>query len=255
MMPVLTAVTLNGAPILGSFSKALPGGVAFNYGQSGGADCDRSCTYHPDSTSPHVSPDTMPCYAWKGEKRWDRQRLKAKQARHQATDRDELTAGAYAEVKRRRQISWFRFSAFGSCPAKPPRLFRELCEHLSGRKIGIHLPLESWAKTRRYRKELKGLKVAVRRSCQSVRAFLRASTNENPISVVAGSLSDTPRQRVAIALKLAAQRAQRTGRKCIVCPAVAVVHLRLVAPKAKCGAGGCTGCANDQWDIVYPAHK
>ena len=115
------------------------------------------------------------------------------------------------------------------------------------------MPVESWAKTRRYRKELKGLKVAVRRSCHTVRAFIRASINDNPISVVAGIMAQTPRERVAESRRVAKRRSLATNRKTVVCPAVASVHLRTGSKTAKCG--NCTACADSQIDIVYPAHR
>ena len=239
-------------PILGEFGKAVKNGVAFNYGISGGPDCDKKCTYHPVSTSRYATAETLRCYAWNTEGAFNRKALKAKQERHQLTDRNKLTELAYKEVERKPVITWFRFSAFGSCPLTPPKLFRKLCKLLKARKIDIHLPLESWAKTRRYRKELGGLNIAVRRSCQSIQSFLTASIRNNPLSVVVGNKCNTRKERIRLASIVASKRAKRTGKKCIVCPAVVVSLLRINAPKAKCGS--CTACADIDLDIVYPAH-
>jgi len=61
-------------------------------------------------------------------------------------------------------------------------------------------------------------------------------------------------ERVSEAKRIAAARSARTGRKCIVCPAVAAryLHHNRPAPLAKCG--NCTACAHSHVDVVYPLH-
>ncbi len=258
MMTLYTQVTIRSAPILGTFSKAKPGGVALNYGESSGPDCDTDCPYHAESTSAQAVDTDVRCYAYEVERRYDRENLRNKLHRHQVTNRESITTQAHQEVRRRiaskqRRIPWFRFSAFGSVPRIPPKAFRPLCEDLEDAQIDVHLPVESWAKTRRYRKELKGLNIAVRRSCHSVKAFLRASIRNNPISVVVGTMDQTPAERIAESKRVAAARTARTNRKTVVCPAVASTHLRTRSDKAKCG--WCDACAKESIDIVYPAHK
>ena len=254
----MAQLTIGNAPILGVFGKGIKGSIAFNYGESCGPDCDLNCPYHFQSISKHAVAQDVRCYAYKIERRYDRVALANKLHRHQVTSRESLTLQAHAEVKKikaskRHPITWFRFSAFGSVPNEPPRALRPLCEELEQDKIDVHLPAESWTKTRRYRKELKGLKVAVRRSCHTVRAFLRASIKDNPLSVVAGTMAQTPRERVAQSRVVAKRRSRVTNRKTVVCPAVAAIHLRPGSKTAKCG--NCTACADSQIDVVYPAHK
>ena len=253
-MESLIQITIKSPPILGMFSKATKGAKAFNYGSSAGPDCDKCCPHHPESISAHAkSADTL-CYAWKVERRHDRQQLQNKLHRHQLTNREHLTALAMAEVdKIKSVIPWFRFSAFGSVPSLPPSNFRQLCQLLEQRNTPLHLPVESVAKTLRYRKELKGLKVAVRRSCGSVRSFVRSSIRANPLSVVAGTMQQSPSDRIVESKRVAAMRTKRTKRKTVVCPAVATIMTGNRSSKAKCG--NCVACANPDIDIVYPVHK
>lgn len=258
MMPTYVQVTIRSAPILGGFSKARKGSKALNYGESGGPDCDTDCAMHPESTSAHARPDDVRCYAWKLEKRPDRKSLSNKLHRHQLYNRESLTALALQEVRKspvvgKGKIPWFRFSSFGSVPGEVPKYFRQLCEELERRGIDTHLPVESYAKARKYRKVLKGLNIAVRRSCQSTSLFIRASIHNNPLSVVVGSMKQTPRERVAESKRVAKLRTLRTGKPTIVCPAIAAMHLRTGSDKAKCG--WCTACADEEYDIVYPGHR
>jgi len=55
---------------------------------------------------------------------------------------------------------------------------------------------------------------------------------------------------------LARARTEKTGRKCIVCPAVVVSfnhrHDKARLAKAKCG--NCTACAHGHVDVIYPLH-
>ena len=258
MTTIMTQLTIRGAPILGVFGKGIDGSIAFNYGESCGPDCDLNCPYHFQSISPHAKGRDNRCYAFRLEQRPDRKALSSKLHRHQVTNRDSLTSQAHTEYRRIKKrskvkVKWFRFSAFGSVPKSPPPAFRPLCEELRADEVDVHLPVESWAKARRYRKELKGLTVAVRRSCHSVGAFVRASIHNNPLSVVVGTMAQTPRERLAQSKVVAKMRSLVTMRKTLVCPAIAAMILRTGSKTAKCG--NCVACADDQIDVVYPHHK
>ena len=258
MSSIMTQLTIKGLPILGTFGKGIKGSIAFNYGSSCGPDCDRNCPLHVNSISPHAKGRDFRCYAYGVERRYDRVSLANKLRRHQVTNRSSLTALARTEYKKTRKrtklkVKWFRFSAFGSVPNDPPPEFRPLCEDLEQDKVDVHLPVESWAKTKRYRKELRGLNIAVRRSCHTIRAFVRASIHNNPISVVAGTMKQTPRQRLTKSKVVAKMRSVVTNRKTLVCPAVAAMILRTGSKTAKCG--NCVACADSQIDIVYPLTK
>ena len=258
MTALLTQVSIKGSPILGVFGKGIKGSIAFNYGESCGPDCDTNCPHHADSISPHAKDSDSRCYAWKAERRFDRVNLRNKLHRHQLTNRESITTQAHTEYRRikkrvKSKVKWFRFSAFGSVPKDVPVAFRPLCEELKADKVDIHLPVESYDKVLKYRKVLKGLNIAVRRSCATANHFIRASTRINPLSVVVGNMNQTPKERLVESLKVAKRRSKRTNRKCIVCPAIAVQVLNKGSNNAKCG--NCVACALPHVDIVYPVHK
>ena len=241
-------LTIQGnAPILGTFGKSVPGGIAVNFGRSGGKHCDRGCPYHPESPQ-----DRAKCYAAGCEEY--RQSLAVKLDRHESSDPAELVKVARLEIalkQARARVPWIRISSFGSVPHNPPEGFRELMEDAIECDTPVHFPVESPQKASTYRKCLDGLPIAVRESTYTVRRFLRA---DGPASVVGGSMgSHSPKERVKVSKRIAAIRTKRTGRKCVVCPAVAAKHLRTGSKNAKCGA--CTACADPLIDIVYPAHK
>lgn len=248
---MIVGLTVKGREVLGSFGKGTTGSVTLNFATSGGANCDTACAYHPNSTNPNASAADARCYAAATERRHDRVQLLAKLERHEATDADILIASATAEMDRRGwRAPWFRFSSFGSVPATVPANLLSFVVRLRENGIPIHFPVESAAKADRYRTALSGTGIAVRESVTDTSRWLSANT---PVSIVAGSMRETPRQRIAAAKAIAAQRTTAVGRKCIVCPAVAAMHLRTKSDKAKCGS--CTACANPEIDIVYPVHK
>ena len=234
--------------VLGSFSKACAGAAALNFARSGGPNCERGCPYHPESTA--SAPASARCYAVRIEHRPDRQQLASKLDRHEAAGADavilaaerELAAAAY-------RLPWLRISAFGSVPARVPAGLRPLLTRLVRAGTPVHLPIETAAKASRYRRALDGVGIAVRESMTSRRRWRTAAV---PASIVAGTMQQTPRERVDAAKAAAAERADRTGRRAIVCPAVAAKHLRTGSDRAKCGI--CTACADPSVDVVYPAH-
>ena len=248
---MVTGLTIGGKPVLGSFGKGLPGSITLNFSTSGGNNCDRGCRYHPDSTHALAAPTVARCYAATCENRHDRTQLRAKLERHEATDASVLITLAMSELDRKGwDAPWFRFSAFGSVPMEVPDNFADLILQLRAHGVPIHLPIETAEKAERYRHALVGTGVAVRESATDM---LRWETVATPMSMVAGSMEDKPAKRIRDAKELAALRAAGTGRKVIVCPAVAAMHLRTKSDKAKCGA--CTACANPNLDVVYPVHK
>ena len=248
----MTAATLTiggRRPVLGTFSTGCAGSVALNFAPSGGANCDAACPYHPATTSPHAEPAGARCYAVKCEARYSTT-LAPKLARHAAAGAEAVVAAADREcAERGYRLPWFRFSAFGSVPAAVPAGFRRLVERLAAAGTPVHLPIESARKANRYRRARQGLGVAVRESVAGRRRWLAAPA---ACSVVGGTMADAPRERIAASKALAAARRRATGRRVVVCPAVAGKHLRTGTDRAKCGR--CTACADPGTDIVYPAH-
>lgn len=251
---------LNGRPVLGHFGKAVPGSVSVSFGTSGGQFCDRSCRYHPDST--HSTPDGG-CYAVRTEKRPDRGGLRPKLVRHEQAGPEKVARLARLELEARlvsgEHVPWLRLSTSGSVP--PPKMatdgfikaLRELFDFTDSNNIPTHFPVESPAKARFYREHL-SWRVVVRESCQSERRFLTAP---GAVSVVAGTRSMSCTDRMVEARRIARRRRDKTGRKTIICPAVAVSRNYLnrgeeAVAKAKCG--NCTACSMVDVDIVYPLH-
>lgn len=250
-MTIATLTVGGRRPVLGEFSKGAPGSLAINFAPSGGENCATSCPYHPESTAANAAPGGARCYAARVERRPDRQGLTRKLERHAAAGADAVLEAADRELAARGyRAPWVRLSAFGSVPPTPPERLRRLLERLRDAGTPVHLPVESPHKARRYRQAV-GDVVAVRESVATLR---RWRTAPGPVSGVAGSMADTPRERVADAKVAAADRARRTGRRVVVCPAVAERALRgrRATGSAKCGR--CTACADPGVDVVYPAH-
>lgn len=249
---MVTGITINGRTVLGSFGKGTEGSIALNFATSGGSNCDTDCRYHPRSTNPDAASEVARCYAAACENRHDRQALLAKLQRHEATDAADIIDAASAEMDRKSwKTPWFRFSAFGSVPSSVPSNFRKFIERLVSAGIPIHFPVETLRKAETYRMALAGIRVAVRESITCASEWTRNTSG--PVSIVAGSMKDSPRKRVTLAKEMAERRSLATGRRVIVCPSVAAMHLRVKHTSAKCG--NCTACANPDVDIVYPVHK
>lgn len=238
---MIVALTVGGKrPVLGGFGKAIEGSVALNFATSGGKNCATTCRLHPDNGGA--------CYAAAAENSWNRRQLLAKLQRHESTDPAVLVDHAIREVtESRNPIPWFRFSSFGSVPMEAPGNFRTLVALLVGMDIPIHLPVESEGKANHYRDVLSGLPVAVR---ESISDPSRWTTATGPVSIVAGNMAMSKPYRIRYAKNVASARSAATGRKTIVCPAVASKRGN---DKAKCGS--CTACSRMDIDIVYPMHK
>lgn len=249
--------------VIGTFSKGVYGALSINFGLSGGANCERSCIHHPESTAPDATED---CYAFRTENRADRQPQLAKLSRLESQPAYVTCAKALIELQHRtalgHRIPWLRFSTNGAVPkpkqARKDKLFRDnlraLCNWAVSQEIPLHFPVESYAKARFYR-SIVGDLVCVRESAQSERRFLRAT---GAVSATAQT-APTWLERIENARALAAKRREVSGRGCIVCPAVTNSWLARMKSSpiqanenAKCG--GCTRCADGLFDIVYPAH-
>jgi hypothetical protein len=243
----LATLTVNGRAVLGSFGKGIPGSVTLNFATSGGANCDRECAYHPESTNEAAG--SVRCYAASCENRHDRKELRAKLERHEATNAAEIISRASLEMALRGYFApWFRFSAFGSVPAAVPGNLRDFLARLAAAGTPVHFPVETAGKAEAYREAVGDL-VAVRESVTSPARWIAAP---GPVSAVAGSMSMKPRERVSAARAMAKARKAATGRRVVICPAVAARHLRTDSVNAKCG--NCTACSNRAIDILYPAH-
>jgi hypothetical protein len=279
-------------PIFTTFSKGVRGALALNFGQSGGANCEQSCRHHPvhfraysESAESGQARDGL-CYAAVVETRDDRQGLANKLERHEQLPSSVIVGRALVELSamllRGIAVPWFRFSTNGALPgpaaARADRrfipLFRELLATLRAHSVPVHLPVESAEKAAFYRGIVGGLAV-VRESIQTPNmgpeTIATHTIPAGPCSFTAGEdVGAGPAKRariLAAAAAAAAAWAQRTGRKTIVCPAVRVSFLSRT--KSACGnrtkeqieqwragakCGSCTACAQEVFDVVYPAH-
>ncbi len=242
-------------PVLGTFTKATDGARALSYAPSGGSNCSTACPYHPETESRFAVEHGARCYAARCERRPDRLSLAAKLEVHEALGADSVTAAAIRELDRRRagfRLPWFRFSPFGSVPDQIPARFVDLCRELHDAGTPIHLPIEDRERTERYADALPF--VAVRWSIPAGDG-VSWGTYLGPASTVAGSMDVPPMDRLAEAKRVARERTEATGRRAIVCPAVASSTYRKRGRNVhavKCGE--CTACADASVDVVYPAH-
>lgn len=273
--------------VFGTFSKGVKGSLALNFGVSGGANCATSCRHHPAhfATGGAREGEGGECYAAIVEARADRVQLADKLERHESLPASTIVGRALVEFSamalRGIVPPWLRISTSGAVPTPAAaladrRLIPLLRELLSAaRKAGtpVHFPVESPEKAAFYRQHVGDL-VVIRESIQTPDMSPETIANHpipsGPCSFTAGeSVGDGPGKRMRIleaARTAAAAWSQRTGRKTVVCPAVAVSFLsRTKAGKgsrtaadvevwrsrAKCGS--CRACAG-LYDIVYPAH-
>lgn len=248
------AFRLKTGSVVGTFGKGTEGSLSVNFSTSGGANCDSGCV--------HLG---VNCYAQRIEVRPDRTQLRAKLERHEKMPAAMVCGAAILEIqdllRRGKVIPWVRVSTAGSLPQPAAvrgnklftQQFRALLQLCKRNGIPVHIPVESYLKARFYRALAVDL-ATIRESAQTRERFLGAAG-----AVSFADPSDKPhtmRERIDRARNLAAQRAQRSGRKAIVCPAVvAGFRAKLGAPKnelAKCG--NCTACAAPHIDVVYPLH-
>jgi hypothetical protein len=245
-------------PVLGRFDKALEGGRALNFGMSAGANCDSQCRYHPENKK---SDAAGRCYAIRSENRFDRVQLLNKLMRHENADPAMLCRKALAELHviyaGGNSVPWFRFSTNGSVP--PPKkctpafrkAFLALLDYLDEQNIPVHLPVETRRKYRFYKK-LVGPRCVVRLSAGSEKDFLNSTV---PVSYVGGVMDMNRKERITASKVVGRKRFDKSGRRAIVCPAVADFFLNgtpHARSKAKCG--NCVACADPAVDVIYPLH-
>lgn len=275
-------------PIFTTFSKGIEGALALNFGVSGGANCATTCRHHPVhfSAGGEREGEDGECYAAVVESRADRAGLANKLERHEALPASVIVGRALVELSsmilRGIVVPWFRFSTNGALPepaaARADRrfipLFRELLSTLKRAGVPVHLPVESAEKADFYRSVVGGL-ATVRESIQTPDmapdTIARHPIPSGPCSFTAGeSVGAGPNKRgriLAAAAAAAAAWSRRTGRRTIVCPAVRVSFLsrtkagrgsrtpeQVIAWRSGAKCGGCTACAQEYFDIVYPAH-
>jgi len=130
---------------------------------------------------------------------------------------------------------------------------------LNARRIPIHFPVETARKAAYYKQVLRGLNIVVRESATSKRRFLSAP---GAIAFVGGNRDMTLLERVIASKELAAERTKRSGRKCVVCPAVISSFKKMAMVRqgknistfktVQCGQ--CISCSKSDVDTVYPMH-
>ena len=241
------ALTLEGKPVNPlSFgvSKFVRGGVALNFGTSGGAHCSKACVHHPAKGGA--------CYAVRTEKY--RTNLGRKLQRIEDTPPADVVRLASSALDLHGwRLPWFRLSAFGAVPSAVPAGLPALLRKLSKHGTPIHFPTECKRKRERYAAALDGSGVVVRWSATGQRAFLNTRRDGVPSSVVVGEVGSTRAARTAAAARFAsAARRDGSGRGCIVCPASLAGGVKGEHPAAKCGR--CTACAEGGKDVVYVLH-
>ena len=237
-------------PVLSEFSKGCPGSVAVNFSTSGGCNCDKACRFHPESVHPDA---TYSCYAARAE-RTTRPEAHTRYQRHERLGAAAVAAAAKVGLqKKRTRVPWLRISAFGSVPmpkdAKPAFLaqMHEIFAWTASHGVKVHFPVESLKKTVFYRKHFPT--IVVRQSCQTLSEFMHA---DGPSAYTAGTPAMTRVQRVWAAKYVARQRAKKSGRKTVLCPAIVASWANPGQTKAKCG--NCTACAEHNVDVVYCLH-
>lgn len=241
------ALTVEGKPINPlSFgvSKFVAGGVALNFGTSGGAHCSKACAHHPDKGGA--------CYAVRAEKY--RTSLGRKLQRIEDTPPADVVRLASSALDLHGwRLPWFRLSAFGAVPSAVPAGLPALLGKLSRNGTPIHFPTECKRKQKRYAAALDGSGVVVRWSATGRRSFLNARRDGLPSSVVVGEVGSSRAARRRAATRFAASaRADGSGRACVVCPATLVDGETRAASGARCGA--CVACSRAGVDVVYVLH-
>jgi hypothetical protein len=248
-------------PVLGEFSKAVPGAVSINFARSAGPNCDLSCAMYNHG-----------CYSETLEGSGRRPGLVAKLARHEATRADHLLDRAVKEMRAQKAPPWVRISTAGSLPPDPgpgmAKAWKRFADYLieNGLRRRHHIPVETAKKAAQYRRLDRRL--TVRESTQTLARWLSA---RGPVSCVAGKMGTSFEARIAAAQYAAQTRRELTGRPVCVCPAVVQgwrrrawtsrraaavrrgVEMTRPEPAAvKCGE--CCACSLPTHDIVFPIH-
>lgn len=257
-MPQVSLRVLSDRPVLSTFEKGVDGSRALSFGTSAGRHCAKDCAYHPANKR---SSQRGRCYAIRNEKRFDRAQLHAKLKRHERTDPAVLVRKAIAELEviyaGGNTVPWFRISTNGSVPMPRDctpafiKALRDLLDFCDEKNIPFHFPVESRRKWKFYKK-IVGTRCILRWSATGRRSFVNSKI---PCSMVAGTMEMTRPERITACKVMAKEHMETTGRKTIVCPAVADYFLNgtpHARSKAKCG--NCVACALPGVDVVYPLH-
>jgi hypothetical protein len=159
------------------------------------------------------------------------------------------------------RVRWARLAVHGSLPGpgdfrKPAEWDRFSCRVnvivRQGLQMGAawHVPLEGLPKARAFRNAFQGLPVIVRRTSQArTWGRLLAESSRDPIAYVVGDPSPgrVPASVVRgniVAARMLAGLMRKSGRKPVVCPAIAT-------GRRHCGE--CTACSDPRVDVVlYP---
>ena len=240
---MLLKVLRDHRPILGTFSKAIPGSVSINWSESGGENCWDGCRFYDGE-----------CFAIRLEKAYPTFRSKGK--RHRILGPVEIATRALCELTSLPEPPpWVRFSVGGSFPWSPRSIpgYVEALDRLSSwlvQAIGadrVHCPIEEPRKAAAYRRIFSPWGISVIESVHNSHRWLNSPHHS---SWVAGNQGDGSESCLRQARTAAAERRAATGRPCIVCPAIAS---KIVGTKpVHCGPGQCTRCATD--DVAYPHH-
>jgi hypothetical protein len=232
-------------PSLGSFSKAVPGAISLNFGESGGVNCSTKCEALKLGVCYAVHTEKMkPSIQTSGERK--RKHGFAKVCLEYRNQIERLESKGKA-------IPWIRFSTFGSVPNRrltgvEMQAFADLVRSFPP-GVPVHFPVETKEKAERFRAIAVAfdLSLVVRESCQSDRRANETLAENSPSSRIVYKGANK-RERLANAQKLA----RKSKGKARVCPAIASTILRRDSP-VKCGQ--CTLCARGDVNLIlYPQH-
>ena len=229
-------------PTIGSFSKAVEGSVSLNFAESGGENCDPSCSAFVLKICYAMHTEKVkPCIAVSG---------KRKRLAGFAACCLEYAAQIKRKVAKGESIPWLRFSTFGSVPNRPlsagevSAFVTLVRSFLDG--TPVHFPVETADKARRFRSiaAIHNLPLVVRESCQTDARAAECLAQGLPSSRIAYH-GRNKRERLANAMLSA------KGTGAAVCPAIASTILK--RNRIKCGQ--CTLCAqSSRIQIIYPQH-
>lgn len=231
-------------PTLGSFSKALPGAVALNFSESGGANCSARCQALKLGVCYAVHTERLkPSVQTSGERKRKMGFANLCRAYQQQIEK-RVAKGDF--------IPWIRFSTFGSVPNRPltgeeMQAFASLVRSFPP-GVPVHFPVETRQKAERFRAIAVAfdLNLVVRESAQSDSGFRDSLAQGKQVSRIVYK-GNTKRERLENARKIA----KASKGKVRVCPAIASTILR--TRPVKCGQ--CTLCSRgDVTGILYPQH-
>ena len=223
--------------LIGSFGKGIPGSVTVNFGVSGGANCDDSCTLKGNG-----------CYAITTEA--VKPSITVNLERKQANLTQYLTElTSHKALAKLNAAPWIRASAFGSIPA-PDKITDKQYKLLETFAAGItnerlHWPVETLDKARLLRSV--GFNPRYSAGLDVTKAISAVIQGFNTSLVVEGpkKARGKNKRKYSEPAFIAMRDLTSQGINSKVCPAI--------AGSAKCGA--CTLCSDKSIDvIIYPMH-